>query len=175
MNAHSAAPGRLRRRARPYRQPIWLPLLLAALFAPLGLLAFASLDRPARQPKAPVRTGSLASGTAALLPVPSGGLAGLAGQAVSGQGLSVQAVNGNEGFWVWRGSGERVYVEFGGDVGRDEASRFQPRVGDRVNLAGPLERAPADPRAKLKLNAQDAALVRSQGAFVNADRVGRVR
>jgi hypothetical protein len=44
-----------------------------------------------------------------------------------------------------------------------------------VNLAGPLERAPADPRAKLKLNAQDAALVRSQGAFVNADRVGRVR
>jgi hypothetical protein len=83
----------------------------------------------------------------------------------------VQSVNGNEGFFVGSSATERVYVEWGGDVGEDEASRFQPQKGDRVNLTGPVQPAGAKQIRKLKLSSADAELVRSQGAFVNADLV----
>ena len=57
-------------------------------------------------------------------------------------------------------------------VGENEAS-FVPKVGDHVNLRGPVRPAPANPAQTLKLQPQDAQLVGSQGAFVNADEVGR--
>jgi hypothetical protein len=41
----------------------------------------------------------------------------------------------------------------------------------RVNLTGPLQAAGAAELRKLKLSSADSELVRSQGAFVNADRV----
>jgi hypothetical protein len=80
-------------------------------------------------------------------------------------------VNGNEGFFVGSSAKERVYVEWGGDVGQNESSQFQPKKGDRVNLTGPLQKAGPVQLQKLKLSQSDAQLVRSQGAFVNADRV----
>ncbi len=62
-------------------------------------------------------------------------------------------------------------MEWGGDVGEDEASRFQPKKGQKVNLTGPVQAATPETLGKLKLSAEDAALVKSQEGFVNADQV----
>lgn len=116
-------------------------------------------------------SGSLTVAGKALLPVPAGGLAAFRGQAAEGKALEVVSVNGNEGFSVAKGSADPVYVEWGGDVGTDEASRFQPKVGQQVNLTGPVRRAGNNVAERLKLQPVDARLVESQGGFVNADRV----
>jgi hypothetical protein len=90
---------------------------------------------------------------------------------VTGKDVLVQSVNGNEGFFVGSSTKDRVYVEWGGDVGENEASQFQPQKGEKVTLTGPLQAAGPEQLGRLKLSEADAQLVRSQGAFVNADRV----
>jgi hypothetical protein len=115
--------------------------------------------------------GQLTANGVSLLPPPTNGLAAKAGKTATGKNVVVQSVNGNEGFFVGSSAKERVYVEWGGDVGENEASRFRPQKDQRVNLTGPLQPAGARQLSKLKLSAADAELVRSQGAFVNADRV----
>jgi hypothetical protein len=75
-----------------------------------------------------------------------------------------------EGFWVGSSEQDRVYVEWGGTVGSNEAD-FTPTVGDTVDLTGPVRPAPENPETALKLNAADAELVRTNGGFVNADEV----
>jgi hypothetical protein len=116
-------------------------------------------------------TASLTATGKSLLPVPAEGLGALAGDPAKGKALQVVSVNGNEGFSVAKGNSDPVYVEWGGDVGQDEASRFQPKVGQKVNLTGPLQQAGDNVAERLKLEPDDARLVESQGAFVNADRV----
>jgi len=75
-----------------------------------------------------------------------------------------------EGFWVGSSEQDRVYVEWGGDVGSDEAT-YVPNVGEKVNLTGPVRPAPQDPERTLNLSAPEAELVSSQGGYVNADEV----
>jgi hypothetical protein len=115
--------------------------------------------------------GQLTASGISLLPPPANGLSAQAGKTVTGKNVVVQSVNGNQGFFVGSSAKERVYVEWGGDVGENEASRFRPQKGQRVNLTGPLQPAGTRQLSKLKLSSADAELVRSQGAFVNADRV----
>jgi len=62
----------------------------------------------------------------------------------------VQSVVEDEGFWVGSSALDRVYVEYGGDVGADETQGFAPEVGDTVDLTGELRPAPADPGKTLK-------------------------
>lgn len=116
-------------------------------------------------------TGSLSVSGTAVLPVPAGGMTEFDGQPATGKGLEVVSVNGNEGFSVAKGEGDPVYVEWGGDVGTNEASTFHPKVGDKVNLTGPVQTADPAVIERLKLDPADAQRVESQGAFVNADRV----
>ena len=170
----------MRRRPQGRRLPVWLILLVLAFLGLATALPLRELDRPA-EPAAKAAAGGEAksSGTlrgtkvAPLLPVPAGGLQGFVGRPVLGRKLRVESINGNEGFWVGSSKRDRVYVEWGGDVGRNEASRFQPRQGDRVDLIGPVQKAPRDPAATLRLNAPDAQLVTTQRAFVNANSVAR--
>jgi hypothetical protein len=75
-----------------------------------------------------------------------------------------------EGFWVGSSKQDRVYVEWGGDVGAAEAN-FQPEVGQRVNLTGPVNAAPEKAARMLHLDKADAKLVGEQGAYVNAEDV----
>ncbi len=151
-----------------------LPLLLALLAAIAVVLLLISLvgggDGDDSDTTAS-NAGRLTAGGVALLPPPAGGLSAQAGETATGKNVVVQSVNGNEGFFVGSSTTDRVYVEWGGDVGENEASRFRPRKGQRVNLTGPLQPAGARELNKLKLSSADAELVRSQGAFVNADRV----
>jgi hypothetical protein len=145
-----------------------LPLLLGLL---LAVLLIALIGGDDSDDKAGSGSGRLAAGGAELLPPPANGLSGQVGETATGQDVVVQSVNGNEGFFVGTSTTDRVYVEWGGDVGQNEASRFRPQKGQRVNLTGPLQAAGAAELRKLKLSSADSELVRSQGAFVNADRV----
>jgi hypothetical protein len=148
-----------------------LPLLLALLVAALLAILLISLLGGDDQSGGGSDAGRLNAGGAQLLPPPRGGLSADVGKTATGKDVLVQSVNGNEGFFVGSSSSDRVYVEWGGDIGENEASRFQPKEGDKVNLTGPVQAAKAEQLRKLKLSAEDRELVRSQGAFVNADRV----
>jgi len=160
----------------------WLLGLLALLLLGavlLGLLGGddkqSSADKQAAQKTAAPSTGaaagagSLTAGGTNLLPVPSGGLAKYEGQAATGTDVTVQSVVKDEGFWVGSSKQDRVYVEYGGDVGTDENRGFEPKVGDRVDLTGPVRPAPANPAQTLNLPTEDARLVSQQGAYINAE------
>jgi hypothetical protein len=125
--------------------------------------------------------GSVNVGKTSILPPPSGGLGNLVGQTASGKDVVVQSVVRNaadndrpEGFWVGSSTQDRVYVEWGGTVGENEAD-YVPKVGEKVNFSGPVRPAPENPQSALKLNDTDAQLVRTQGGFVNADEVSPVQ
>ena len=122
-------------------------------------------------------SGSLAAGGTALLPPRAGGLKSLVGKTATADDVVVQSVVQNaenpgtlEGFWVGSSATDRVYVEWGGDVGQAEAD-YRPKVGEHVRLTGPVRPAPKNPASALRLDADEAQLVRSQGGFVNADDV----
>jgi len=151
--------------------PLLLALLLAALLAILVISLIGGDDNSGGSSDA----GRLSAGGAQLLPPPSGGLSKDVGRTATGKDVVVQSVNGNEGFFVGSSSTDRVYVEWGGDIGQNEASQFQPKKGDKVNLTGPVQAAGAEELRKLKLSADDRELVRSQGGFVNADRVSEAK
>ncbi len=111
---------------------------------------------------------TLASGEP-LLPVPDD-LSGFVGDDAQCTGVVVQSVVDDDGFWVGTSQSDRVYVEYGGDVGEtEEGSSFVPAVGDRVDLSGPIRPAPQNPGRTLRLRQADNDLVRRQGAYVNAD------
>ena len=148
--------------------PLLLALLLAALLAILLISLIGGDDDDGGSD-----AGRLNAAGAQLLPPPAGGLSGQVGETATGKDVVVQSVNGNEGFFVGSSTTDRVYVEWGGDIGQNEASQFQPKEGDKVNLTGPVQAAGAEQLRKLKLSAEDLELVRSQGAFVNADRVAK--
>jgi hypothetical protein len=175
----------------PKRRTGWLwwllGLLALAAIAALLLGVFGGDDTDnapstASQNGQPAGTGTAAAGALTaggtnLLPVPDGGLSSAVGQDAQGRDVTVQSVvkgqedpDAREGFWVGSSQQDRVYVEWGGDVGANEAD-YQPNVGDKVDLTGPVKAAPQDPEQTLNLSADDAQLVRSQGAYVNADEV----
>jgi hypothetical protein len=150
--------------------PLLLGMLLAILLAVLLISLIGGDDD-----KSSSGAGQLTAGNAQLLPPPAGGLSAQVGETATGKDALVQSVNGNEGFFVGSSTKDRVYIEWGGDIGENEASRFQPQEGDKVNLTGPLQAAGPKQLEKLKLSEADAQLVRSQGAFVNADRVNEAK
>ena len=126
-------------------------------------------------------SGTLTAGSVSVLPGAPDRIADAIGQSAEGDGVVVQSVarnaedpNALEGFWVGSSEQERAYVEWGGDVGANEAD-FQPEVGQRVNLEGPVKAAPQEAARVLNLDEADARLVEDQGAYVNADQVTAAR
>lgn len=163
----------------------WLLGLLALLLLGALLLGLfngdddtgSSADRQAPQQTAMPNTGatsgagSLTARGESLLPVPAGGLGDFEGEPATGKDVTVQSVVKDEGFWVGSSQQDRVYVEYGGDVGTNENQGVEPNVGDRVNLTGPVRPAPANPAQTLNLSTADGRLVSEQGGYVNADNV----
>ena len=119
--------------------------------------------------------GTIIANDQTLLPLPADGtVEDLVGEQAQGTDVAVQAVNAQEGFWVGNSATDRLYVEFGGDVGENEAGSeaYEPKVGDKVDLTGEVRPSPVDPAAALNIDDADAAeLVKSQGFFVNATSV----
>jgi hypothetical protein len=131
-----------------------------------------SADATARpQAGAGSADGSLTARNESLLPVPAGGLAAYETAQAAGRQVTVQSVVKDEGFWVGTSEQDRVYVEYGGDVGADENEGFEPAVGDKVNLNGEMRPAPENPGRTLRLSDRDARQVSEQGAYVNAENV----
>lgn len=121
--------------------------------------------------------GVLTASGNSVLPGDAARIGDAVGQTAEGKAVVVQSVvqkaedpQALEGFWVGSSKQDRVYVEWGGDVGANEAT-YQPEVGERVNLTGPVKAAPEKAARVLNLDAADARLVEQQGAYVNADDV----
>jgi hypothetical protein len=64
----------------------------------------------------------------------NGSLAGLVGKPVTANGVTVQSVPANEGFWVGTGEADRVWVQLtgGGESG------YVVKQGDRVQFSGTM-------------------------------------
>lgn len=171
--------GAVRMRPEGRGRPAWLWWLLALL----GLLAIVLLlvaligdddtegGKKATGSSQPAAGARLVSGDRELLPLPSRGLRPLVGDDTVGNGLVVRKIVGGDGFWVGTSAADQIYVEYGGGAGKTEGGFHPDRAGQRVDLDGPVRAAPADPARTLNLSASDAARVKSQGGYVNANRV----
>ena len=118
--------------------------------------------------------GTLVSGAdTSLLGAGGGMLGGMVGEQATGTGIEVLSV-AKQGFFVGTEEQDRVYVEFGADVGEDETARdYTPSAGDTVDLRGEIRPAPEDPGRTLRLEAPDANVVEAQGGFINATNVSK--
>ena len=114
------------------------------------------------------------AGDVSLLGADAEAFGGAIGEQATGRGIEVLSVVQGEGFVVGTSEQDRVYVEFGADVGENEtAGDYRPSAGDRVDLRGEIRPAPQEPGRTLHLEQADARVVEQQGAFVNATNVSR--
>jgi hypothetical protein len=163
-----------------------LGLLLVALLAGvlLSLLIGDDDDDQASRPAATATQAGSATGATpgelsvegdSLLPV-RGSLARYVGAEAEGRGITVQRVAGQQGFWVGTSERDSVYVEFGAKAGEtEEGAQYKPKVGDRVNLSGPVRPAPEQPGRTLHVPVSDERVIQRQGVFINADEVRPAR
>ena len=132
------------------RRPWWLWALLALLALAILLFALAqcgnSTDPASTTAPAPSNApagsaaagqGSLTADGTSLLPVaqgagPNGELTFQVGKTATAQGVLVQSVPADEGFWVGTSETERVWVQLSGI----DESGYVVQQGDRVDFTG---------------------------------------
>lgn len=105
-----------------------------------------------------------------LLPLPAAGLASYAGQTVKANGVLVQSVPADEGFWVGTNVSDRVWVQLA--VPAAGESRPHVRVGEHVSFRGIVVTHPAGFPGRAGVTAAEgAAQLARQGAHlrVNGD------
>jgi hypothetical protein len=142
--------GATRTEASPSRRPWWLWALLALLALAILLFALAqcgsSTDPASTTAPAPSNApagsagagqGSLTAGGTSLLPVaqgagPNGELTSQVGQTATAQGVLVQSVPADEGFWAGTSETDRVWVQLSGT----DESGYVVQQGDRVDFTG---------------------------------------
>lgn len=136
------------------------------------------------------------SGTAAAAPAVRGGLWSISGavqsadsgvRAARGIGRSaaggaievraaahavpVASVVQSSGFWIGKTASGRIFVHYDTSASDGGKRRHMPKVGDTVDVRGPVRLAPPNPGQTLKLDARDTAHLTAQGAYINADNV----
>ena len=102
----------------------------------------------------------------------SGGLAGLAGQAVTGTGV-VESVVSDEGFWVGTSAQDRVFV-FLTEQARQSSgeSGFQVKAGQTVSITGAVEPLAQEPAVATGVEESEGrAQLDQQAHYVRADAV----
>ena len=178
MGRTEASTGAVLARPTGGRRRGWLPWLLALIaLIVLAALLLALLsgdddgDRKSGASRSQAATARLTVDDQSILPLPQSGLRPLVGKDTVGSGLVVQKIVGGDGFWVGESPQDRLYVEYGGGAGKTEGGFHPDRVGQRVDFDGPVRAAPADPAQTLNLAAGDAARVKAQGGYVNANSV----
>jgi hypothetical protein len=143
--------GATRAAATRSRRPWWLWALLALLALALLLFALAQCGNstdPASTTAAPAPSNAPAGGAAAgqgsltadgtsLLPVaqgagPNGELTSQVGKTATAQGVLVQSVPADEGFWAGTRETDRVWVQLSGT----DESGYVVQQGDRVDFTG---------------------------------------
>lgn len=141
--------------------------VVAGALVVAGILAI-SPERPSPPPG----DRRLTAAGQAILPLASRPpLAQHAGKVVQGQGIPVQAVTSNEGFWVGTGERDRVWVQ----LTRTDESPFTVRTGQRVWFTGRMVASPPDLPGRMGVTAPEgASLLRQQGHHIEV-RVDRLR
>jgi hypothetical protein len=164
--------------------PRWvLPLLALLVLATLLITSLRGGDdqKITAARAAPTATASAAADSAASGTLTSGvrtlrgnvpnTLTAAVGQKATGRAVKVLSVASGTGFWVGTSKSDRTFVEYGSSVGGNESQPYKPKVGDTVDLSGPVRPAPPDPAQTLRLSAGDAEQLTAQGAYINADDV----
>src|SRR3954447_10440898 len=124
--------------------------------------------------QAPVLSGNGAS----LLPIPPGGLAAYATDAVSASDITVLSVVPGEGAWMGTDPGNRVWVEFTAPSDTDARPGPVPaavQVGAHVDFVGRLSDNPADYATELGFAPPDRASLEAAGFHVHVDPAAVVR
>ena len=142
----------------------------AVAAAGVGVAVWASSPQPAPPPTvqpsaAPTPTTGVfrLPGGQSLLPVPAG-LAGTAGERVSGRSVPVSSVPANEGFWVGSGTKNRIWVQLQTD-GHESKVTVEP--GDIITFTGVLVPTGADFAGREGVSASEgAALLTREGAHI---------
>jgi hypothetical protein len=162
------APTRVRARPR-LGAPLWLWAIISAVCSLVAVAAFVRWD-PLGGAGTTADTGAssgLAVGGTSLLPLekasgPGGDLSGFAGRPVTAEGVPVQSVPADEGFWLGTAPDERVWVQL---VAQPGESPFRVTADDRVSFTGRMvphtdgfaaQVAPGDPAASALLGRQRA-------------------
>ena len=149
-----------------------LPLLLLAALAIALIALLGGGDDERAATGTGTSAGAITAGGTTLHGDDPSTLTGAIGDEATGQGVRVLSVIKGVGFWVGTSQQDRMFVEYGSKAGGDETQQtFEAKVGQRVNLVGPVQKAPADPEQTLRISGDDARRVTEQGAFINADRV----
>jgi hypothetical protein len=173
--------GATRAAATRSRRPWWLWALLTLLALAILLFALAqcgnSTDPASTTAPAPgsapaggagVGQGSLSAAGTALLPVaqvagPNGELTAQAGKPAAAQGVLVQSVPADEGFWAGTSETDRVWVQLSGT----DESGYVVQQGDRVDFTGQV--AAHDPGFATQVGvdaAEGADQLGQQGAHI---------
>ena len=158
------------------RRPAWLwPLLalLALLLIAALLISLLGGDDDKKKSDAGKPQANAAALTVGGQPLSPTGIKQQVGQDASGKDVVVQQIIPNEGFFVGTSKQDSVYIEYGGAAGKTEGGYKPKQVGEKVNLDGPVRPAPADPADTLRLPEAEAAKVKQQGAYINANAVQR--
>jgi hypothetical protein len=114
--------------------------------------------------------GALTADGAPMLPVAQvagadGALTGLVGRPVTAEGVAVQSVPANEGFWVGTGEDDRIWVQL---TGADE-SGYVVTAGDRVRFTGTVVGHDAGFAGQVGVDpAEGAGQLTTQAAHVEA-------
>lgn len=164
------APAR-RRRASGRAKPALalLGLALAGLLA--GVLLF---DRTADEPRFAPSVNGPASISVGGQSVATGSLlTPFVGQRAALEGVRVQQVDGNAGFFVGGGKGKRTFVEWRPHGDRPVVQI--PKRGDRVDVRGIVSPAPRQPGRTLGVGLASERVILKQGGYVNADAVRSAR
>lgn len=133
----------IRVRARPrLGAPLWLWAIISAVCSLVAVAAFVRWDPLGGAGTVADADTSAASGLTAggatLLPLerasgPGGDLSGFAGDTVTAEGVPVQSVPADGGFWLGTAADERVWVQVLTEPGE---SPFVAATGDRVSFTG---------------------------------------
>ncbi len=182
LAAGGAAPRRRKRKAAWLLPLLGLLLLLGLIALAITLLGNGGDDKPkAERESAPAQQQQQQPPqSAAALQVggqsvqPGDDLSGSVGQEATVEGAKVVQVDGDGGFWVGSGQDQRTFVEYGPAAGSDEATQM-PKVGDTVNLTGPVAEPPKQPGRTFHIPVSSEKVILEQGGYINADRVTPAR
>lgn len=108
--------------------------------------------------------GTVTAAGADLLSAPQN-LSASDGQPAVAQGVKVQSVPADEGFWVGSSEQDRLWVQLSGTGGE---STYKVKEGDTVNFTGTVARAAGDFTAKAGLTAAEGAdQLTEQGFYIS--------
>lgn len=90
------------------------------------------------------------------------------GKPVKATGVTVQAVDADEGFWVGESPTDRVWVQL---VGKGGESSYQVKAGDQLTFTGKLVENPSSFAEKVGVSAKEgAAQLTQQGTHIEVDK-----